>query len=426
MSITIQTFDIQRFRTQQKQAVTRSVLDIVEAIQNEVKSKGDAAIIQYCKLFDKVEDEHFSLIATEEEITAAYNEVSPVFINAIKEASDNIRNFHSNQVPQNWQATSQLGYSYGMQYSAIPSAGLYVPGGRALYPSTVLMNAIPAKIAGVEQLVMTSPPQKNGKLAPEIYVAAKECGVDVIVKAGGAQAVFALAYGTKHIPKVDKIVGPGNVYVDEAKKMVYGDVDIDKPAGPSEVLIYVEDKRYAAYAASELLAQLEHDPNAQAQVISSNKATLEAINTAFDTQLSKAKRQDIVQESKANCSLFLVENEAAAIQAMNDVASEHLVLLLDHHQDIRAKIKHAGAIFCGPYTPVALGDYIAGPNHVLPTAGAARFSSALSVMDFMKFSSVLDCNKEQLRALAPNVKVLTDIEKLDAHYQSIKTRLDSN
>jgi histidinol dehydrogenase len=423
MSLPINEFNLKSFRKQQKQSVTSNVLERIEAIRNDVLQNGDEAIKNYCKLFDGVTDPDFSLIATAQEIDAAYSLVSKEFIQAIKEAIKNIRNFHSYQQPKNWQANSDQGYNYGMQFSAITSVGLYVPGGRALYPSTVLMNAIPAKLAGVQQIIMTSPPQKNGMLAPEIYVAAKECNVDIIVKVGGAQAIFALAYGSYSVPKVDKIVGPGNVYVDEAKKRVYGEVDIDKPAGPSEVLIYIEDKRYAAYAASELLAQLEHDPNAQAQAISSNKETLTAIQQEFDKQLPNLKRTDIITDSKKNCFLFLVHNEENAIQVINDIASEHLVLCVDNHKEIRAKIKHAGAIFCGPYTPVALGDYIAGPNHVLPTAGAARFSSALSVMDFMKFSSFLECSKQDLKEFEANLKILTDVEQLDAHFNSVRIRL---
>ena len=422
--ITIRSF--KTFSTQQPHAtkVQDSIRQTVQSIQQDVMQHQDAAIIRLTKQLDSPQaPNNFSLLVTDNEIQQAYNKVTPAFLTALKEAKTNIEAFHQHQLPQSWEKQSNHGYHYGMQYAPIAIAGLYVPGGRALYPSSVLMNAIPAKIAGVNQLIMTTPPQKDGSIAPEILVAAQECAVTTIVKAGGAQAIFGLAYGTDSIPAVDKIVGPGNAYVDLAKQMVYGTVDIDKPAGPSEVLVYIEDETYAAYAASELLAQCEHDPDASAIALSPSQTVLTAIQNELERQLPALKRQSILKQSLANSALYHIENREKAIDAINTIASEHLCLLIDNYQTMRSKIKYAGAIFCGPYTPVALGDYVAGPNHVLPTNRAARFSAALSVMDFMTFSSHLSCEKSHLEAMSSTVDVLTSIEQLDAHNKSVQQRL---
>ena len=404
-----------------------AVKDVVVNIFKSVKKNKDNAIKKYTKQFDVPKmPVDFQLIVSDAEKKEAYKKVSKSFMEALDVAIENITEFHSYQLPTSWMKESTHGYYFGMQYHPIEIAGLYVPGGKALYPSSVCMNAIPAKIAGVSKLVMTTPPQKNGFIAPELIVAAQECGVDIIVKAGGAQAVFGLALGTESIPKVDKIVGPGNAYVDCAKQMVYGIVDIDKPAGPSEVLVYVEDPKYAHFAAAELLTQCEHDPDANGAVISTNKKTLELVQIEIEKQYKLLKRQDILAESLKNSALFLVDTQQEAIDAINDIATEHLSLLIDDIETYLPKIKHAGAIFCGPYTPVTMGDYIAGPNHVLHTAKAARFSSALSVMDFMKFSSVLNCDKDTLKKFSPHIKTLTAIEKLDAHNKAVEIRLKKN
>ncbi len=409
------------------QAYTEKIKHTVESISANVKENKDSAIIQLTKKFDAPNiGNDFSLKVTSEEIKSAYSHVSKEFREALDIAIQNITEFHSNQLPSNWMKPATHSYNYGMQYTPIEIAGLYVPGGKALYPTSVLMNAIPAKIAGVTTLVITTPPLNDGSIAPEILVAAEECGVDIIIKAGGSQAIFGLAYGTQTIPKVDKIVGPGNAYVDCAKQSVYGIVDIDKPAGPSEVLVYVEDAKYASFAAAELLTQCEHDPDASGSIVSSSKNVLEVIQDEIKTQLPKLKRVDIIKQALDNSYLYLVKNRDAAFDAINDIATEHLSLLVDDYDICLPHIKHAGAIFCGPHTPVTMGDYIAGPNHVLPTQKAARFSSALSVMDFMKFSSILECNEESLETLAPYIKTLTSIEKLDAHYKAVDIRLNSN
>tara|TARA_Y100001968_G_scaffold72987_1_gene64408 strand:+ start:440 stop:1711 length:1272 start_codon:yes stop_codon:yes gene_type:complete len=401
----------------------KSIMQTVATIGEAVRAQRDDAIIAYTKQFDAPKlDDSFNLIVSQTEIDDAYTQVSTDFKEAILLAKKNITAFHSEQQPKSWQKPCSVG-SYGMQYSPIEIVGLYVPGGQALYPSSVLMNTIPASIAGVSQLIMTTPPRADGSLAPEIIVAAIECGVDRIIKAGGAQAIYGLAYGTDLIPAVDKIVGPGNRYVDIAKQAVYGFVDIDKPAGPSEVCIYVDHVDYAAYAAAELFAQCEHDADASGVIISDQEPVLKTVQTELIKQFSNLNRQSIIKKALSNSALYKVLNLDEAITLMNDIASEHLCLISDNAPSIQPKIKHAGAIFCGPYTPVALGDYIAGPNHVLPTARAARFSSALSVFDFVKFSSILTASKESLRDVQPALDTLTSIESLDAHRNTISIRL---
>ena len=408
-------------KNQHPTPIKPDIQQTITTIQNEIITNKDNALLNYTHQFDS--PNVTSLIVSPEEITSAKKQVSADTLEAFNLAKENITNFHNNQIPFDWEEEQDNGIIYGMQYKPIEKAGLYVPGGRALYPSTVLMNAIPAKLAGVSQLIMTTPPQKDGKIAAEILVAADLCNVDTIIKAGGAQAIFALAYGTQSVPKVDKIVGPGNIYVDQAKQRVYGQCDIDKPAGPSEVCVYVEDIQYAAFAAAELLAQCEHDPDASVIAIAPDLTILNAIQEECKQQINTLNRQDIIKQSCQNSALVIVKNRTEAIAMLNEIASEHLVLLLDDAEKIRKKIQHAGSIFCGPYTPVALGDYIAGPNHVLPTNKAARFSSPLNVMDFMKFSSHLTYKKRNLNDIQPQIKTLTDIEELDAHYQSVKIRL---
>jgi len=396
---------------------------IVDAIQQEVKKNGDEALHHYARQLDKVEGTEFLLKVSREEIKSAYNHVSGEVVQALKLARNNIIKFHQHQVPKSWQETDSEGITTGMIYQPIPKVGLYVPGGRALYPSSVLMNAIPAQLAGVPSLVMTTPPQPNGKVAPSLLVAADICGITEIVKVGGAQAIFALAFGTKSVPRVDKIVGPGNAYVTAAKQRVYGKVDIDKPAGPSEVLVVVEDTQYATFAASELLAQLEHDPEASAIVVSTNRACLVEVQAAFKSLFSQCKRQEVLTLSQKNARLILSKNKEESLEIINEIATEHLVLMLDNADEWVESIQNAGAIFMGPHTPVTLGDYFAGGNHVLPTAAAARFSSPLGVMDFMKFSSVLRYSKAALENVAAHLKVLTLEEGLDAHYLAVEQRL---
>lgn len=404
------------------QMIDTETFAVAKQIGDAVISGGDEAVIGFSRQFDRLEADPFSLEVSRSEIEEARNSVPSDLLDAFEKAKKNIEDFHRHQLPKNWsQSTEDI--TQGFTFRALDSVGLYVPGGRASYPSTVLMNAIPAKLAGVKRLVMVTPPRPDGTLSPAVLAAADCCGVDTIYKTGGAQAVFALAYGTETIQRVDKIVGPGNRFVTAAKQQVYGLVDIDKPAGPSEVLVYVEDIAYAAVAAAELLAQLEHDPDAIAVGVSPDKAVLDAVNAALSEQLIKCDRKAIIEDSIKNSSLFLVKDRTEGLAVINKVASEHLVLMVDDAKEMMKQVRHAGSIFLGPYTPVALGDYFAGPNHVLPTAGAARYSSPLGVMDFMKYSSYLSYSKSALAAAQPYLKTLTDSEGFDAHYKSVTQRL---
>ena len=401
----------------------QDILDTLTSIKNAILEKGDEALCHYTHQFDKATLTPDTLFVTQQDIQDAYQKVPKEFINAIKIAHDNIYDFHSNQKPSNWEKSPRTGVTYGMQYSPIQSAGLYVPGGRAPYPSTVLMDAIPAKIAGVNQIIIATPPSSNGQIPPQILVAADCCGVSQILKAGGSQAIFALAFGTNRVPRVNKIVGPGNIYVDLAKQMVYGQVDIDKPAGPSDVLVYIDDIRFAHYAAAELLAQLEHDPLSVGITVASDEDILKEIQKHLTLQLQSLSRKSIIEDSIKNSALLLVEKNNC-ISTINTIAPEHLVLLSENHETLRKQITTAGAIFCGAFTPVTLGDYFAGPNHVLPTSGTARFASPLSVMDFMRFSTHLTYSKETLLKEAPHIEALTQMEGFDAHYKAVSCRSD--
>ncbi len=393
----------------------------VAEIQARVQKEGDAALRHYARQFDKAELKN--LRVTPQEIEAAFTQIDPKVLKALKVAQKNITRYHRQQRPKNWRQTQKNGTYAGVQYGPLNAAGLYVPGGRANYPSTVLMNAIPAAIAGVPHRVMTTPPRADGSIAPELLVAAALCDVHTIIKSGGAQAIFALAYGTESVPKVDKIVGPGNVYVTLAKQAVYGQVDIDKPAGPSEVLVVVDDLQFTSYAAAEMLAQLEHDPEASAVVLSTKEAVLKAVQAALQTQFPTCSRQEILEKSIQNAHFLCTQSEAHTQDTLNALASEHVVILRDDADSWLPKIRHAGSIFLGPHTPVALGDYIAGPNHVLPTAGAARFASPLGVMDFMKYSAYLHYTPGALLAAEPHLHALTSAEGFDAHYNAVRVRL---
>ncbi len=393
-------------------------------METDIQTRKDEAVFDYTRQFDKVSLTPDTLKVTSQEIQTAYQSVSPELIDALKIAIENVRRFHTEQLPKEWMKTPSPGCRYGMRYTPIEKAGLYVPGGRAVYPSTVIMNAIPAQVAGVPALVMVSPPRPDGTLPPQTLVAADLCGVTQIFKVGGAQAIFALAYGTQTLPKVDKIVGPGNLYVATAKQMVYGVVDIDKPAGPSEVLIAIEDIQYAAFAAADMLAQMEHDPDASAICISTSRAVLDAVQKEWDHQVTRCRRSDIIQAAAKHSLLIHAPSEDQVLSLINQIATEHLVLLRDDAEEMLPKIQHAGAIFLGPYTPVTLGDYLAGPNHVLPTGGAARFSSPLGTLDFMKFSTVLQYEKPALKEQSSYTRLLTETEGLDAHQHAVEVRLN--
>ena len=395
------------------------------SIANEVKSAilkdGDQALINYTQKFDGVHLISDQLKISNGQIDVAFDEVNDQLIQALKNAAKNIEAYHLNQVPSDWEKTEK-DQTYGVQYRPLDAVGLYVPGGRAAYPSTVLMTAIPAKIAGTKRRVMVSPPT-GGRIPPSVLVAAQIAGINEIYQIGGAQSIFALAYGTQSILAVDKIVGPGNRFVTAAKQMVYGVVDIDKPAGPSEVCVFIDDINYASFAAAEMWAQLEHDPDASAICICSSNAIAEAVNNYAKKQYRNLKRQAILAESQSNAIITVLDSNTEQLSAINYCASEHLVLLSNAADDYRHQVNHAGSIFSGPYTPVTLGDYYAGPNHVLPTARSARFASPLGVMDYMKYSSYLSYTKTKLESVETDINELTEAEGFDAHNQAVKVRL---
>ncbi len=404
-------------------SIDMDTFNIVNSIKVGIQANGDKALCDYTERFDQVKLTPESLRVTSDQIKAAYNDVDQSVVTALKNAAKNIHDYHLKQVPADWEDQTS-NRTYGIQYRPIAAVGLYVPGGRAAYPSSVLMTAIPAVIAGCQRIVMVSPPT-GGEIPATVLVAADIAGVTEIYQIGGAQAVFALAHGTNQIEAVDKIVGPGNRFVTAAKQMVYGTVDIDKPAGPSEVCVYIDSNAYAAYAAAEMWAQLEHDPDASAICITSNQAIANAVNQDASQQLTKLQRQSVLNESKHNGVIVLVENEDEALDCINYTASEHLVLLSDEAMNLRKQVNHAGSIFCGPFSPVTLGDYYAGPNHVLPTARSARFASPLGVMDYMKYSSYLEYNKDALKNVAADINEITMVEGFDAHNQAVKIRFES-
>ncbi len=400
--------------------IDMDTLTTVKSIQHIIIQNGDIGLCELSNKFDKTSFTPNDLKVQPSAINAAKQAVAPSLIESLKIAAKNISEFHMHQIPTPWTATPSDGVEYGIQYTPLDDVGLYVPGGRAAYPSSVLMTGIPAKIAGCKRLVMVSP-AINGKIPESVLVAADIVGITEIYSIGGAQAIFALAHGTESIPSVDKIVGPGNKYVTAAKQLVYGLVDIDKPAGPSEVCVYIDTINYVPYAAAELLAQLEHDPDASAVAIATTTDIAIAINEALAIQRPKLNRQHILDESIHHAVIVVDPN---GIECCNTAASEHLVILSDNATAIRKQVTHAGSIFCGPYTPVTLGDYIAGPNHVLPTQRAARFSSPLGVMDFMKYSSHLSYSKSALSAVADDVNTLTTAEGFDAHNAAVTVRLN--
>ena len=394
---------------------------VSEIIANVVKN-GDAALYEYAKRFDKAELS--SLEVTEEEIDEAFHSVEPEFLDILREAAENIRYFHEKQVRNSFIINDKKGIVMGQKVTPIEKVALYVPGGTAAYPSTVLMDSIPAKIAGCEQIVMTTPPSRDGKVNPVILAAAKIAGVDRIFKMGGAQAVAALAYGTETVPKVDKIVGPGNAYVAEAKKQVFGRVSIDMIAGPSEILVVADATANPVCVAADLLSQAEHDKMASAVLVTDTMALAEAVSAELERQIPLLPRAEIARASIDHNGKIIVakDNLRLAIDIANEIAPEHLELCVDNPFDYLDEIKHAGSIFMGKYCPEALGDYFAGPNHTLPTSGTARFSSPLSVDDFVKKSQFTYFTSEALDAVANKVSYFAKQEGLDAHARSATVR----
>lgn len=402
--------------------------DSVNAILANVKENGDKALFRYTKDFDKADINASNIKVTEEEIKEAYDRLeNPELVQVIRRSLKNIKEYHEKQKQYSWFDSKPDGSILGQKVTPLSRVGVYVPGGKAAYPSSVLMNVIPAKVAGVEQIVMVTPPGKDGKVNPNTLVAANEAGVDVIYKVGGAQAIAALAYGTESIAKVDKIVGPGNIYVALAKKAVFGYVSIDSVAGPSEILVLADETANPRYVAADLLSQAEHDELASAILVTTSGELANKVSEYVDMFVSKLKRKEILQKSLDNYGYILVtDTMQAAIDTANDIASEHLEIVTKNPFDTMTRIKNAGAIFLGENSSEPLGDYFAGPNHVLPTNGTAKFFSPLSVDDFIKKSSIISYSRQALEPLSEDIQKFAKAEGLTAHANSIRVRFEEN
>ena len=396
----------------------------VNEIIANVKENRDKAVFEYTKKFDGVDVDADSVLVTDAEIEEAYTMVDEKLLNVIRKSLVNIKKYHEKQLQNSW-FTSEDGIILGQKVTALETVGVYVPGGKAVYPSSVLMNVMPAKVAGVDNIIMCTPPGKDGKVYPTTLVAAKEAGVDKIYKAGGAQAVAAMAFGTESIPKVDKIVGPGNIYVALAKKAVFGYVSIDSIAGPSEILVLADETANPRFVAADLLSQAEHDELASSILITTSMELAVNVSMEVDKFVEQLSRKEIIQKSLDNYGYILVaENMEEAINAANEIASEHLEIITANPFDVMTKIRNAGAIFVGEYSSEPLGDYFAGPNHVLPTNGTAKFFSPLGVDDFIKKSSIISYSKEALQAVYKDIATFAECEQLTAHANSIKVRFE--
>jgi len=398
----------------------------VNEIISEVRKKGDEALISYTAKFDHATLTNETLRVTPEEIEEAYKEADPSLLPALRASKEQILDFHQKQMNQSWFTTKD-GIFLGQKVTPMEYAGVYVPGGKAVYPSSVLMNVLPAKVAGVEHIIMTTPCGPDGKVYAQTLVAAHEAGVDEIYKVGGAQAIAALAFGTETIPKVDKIVGPGNIFVALAKKAVFGHVSIDSIAGPSEILVWADETANPRFVAADLLSQAEHDEMASAILVTTSEALLNQVEKEIQGFLPKLSRREIIEKSLENYGyLLLAPDDDTALSCVNSIASEHLEIVTKDPMSDMTKVKHAGAIFLGSYSSEPLGDYYAGPNHVLPTNGTARFFSALSVEDFLKKSSVVYYSKDALEKVHTNIETFATLEKLTAHANSIKVRFEED
>ncbi|MDD6551242.1 MAG: histidinol dehydrogenase [Lachnospiraceae bacterium] len=398
----------------------------VNEIIGNVRENGDKAVFELEKKFDKVDLTPQNIRVTKEEIDEAYSKVDEKLLTVIRKSLKNIRAFHEKQKQNSWFTTDEKGIFLGQKVTPIAIAGVYVPGGKAVYPSSVLMNIVPAKVAGVPRIVMCTPPGPDGKVYPSTLVAANEAGADEIYKVGGAQAIAAMAFGTESVPKVDKIVGPGNIYVALAKKAVFGYVSIDSIAGPSEILVLADETANAHFVAADLLSQAEHDEMASAILITTSQKLASDVAKEIQGYLPKLSREEIIRKSLDNYGhLFVADSKEDAIAAVNQIASEHLeIVTADPFLDM-TKIKNAGAIFLGTWSSEPLGDYFAGPNHVLPTNGTAKFFSALCVDDFIKKSSVISYSEEALKEIASDIEDFAECEKLTAHANSIRVRFDA-
>lgn len=399
--------------------------DTVQKIVDDVRDGGDAALFSYTKKFDKADITAENIRVTKEEIDYAYTQVSAELLDVIRKAKKNIWDYHEKQRQFSWFDSKPDGTLLGQKVTALARVGVYVPGGKAVYPSSVLMNVMPAKVAGVEKIIMTTPCNAEGEVYATTLVAANEAGVDEIYKAGGAQAIAALAYGTESIPKVDKIVGPGNIFVALAKRAVYGHVSIDSIAGPSEVMVLADETANARYVAADLLSQAEHDEMASAILVTTSAELAEKVSVEVDAFIEQLSRKEIMRKSIDNYGyILLADNLADAIDAVNDIASEHLEIVTANPFDVMTRVKNAGAIFIGEYSSEPLGDYFAGPNHVLPTNGTAKFFSPLSVDDFIKKSSIIYYSREALEAVHIDIETFAKAEQLTAHANSIAVRFE--
>lgn len=402
-----------------------SYADTVEKIVNDVRDHGDEALFGYTKQFDKADINAGNVLVTKEEIEYAYTQVDEKLIEVIRKAKENIRIYHEKQRQYSWFDSDPKGIMLGQKVTALESVGVYVPGGKAVYPSSVLMNIMPAKVAGVKNIIMTTPCNSEGEVYATTLVAANEAGATAIYKAGGAQAIAALAYGTKSIPKVDKIVGPGNIFVALAKRAVYGHVSIDSIAGPSEILVIADETANPRYVAADLLSQAEHDEMASAILITTSKELAEKVSAQVDEFIKVLSRKEIIQKSIDTYGyILLADNMADAVEAANAIASEHLEIVTANPFDVMTRIKNAGAIFIGEYSSEPLGDYFAGPNHVLPTNGTAKFFSPLSVDDFIKKSSIIYYSREALEEVHEDIESFAKSEQLTAHANSIAVRFE--
>lgn len=397
----------------------------VAAILREVKEKRDEAVFACTKKFDGADINASNILVTEEEIQEAYTLVDPSLVEIIRKALQNIKKFHEKQLQNSWFDAQPDGTILGQKVTPLQRVGVYVPGGKAVYPSSVLMNVVPAKVAGVDEIIMVTPPGKDGKVNPNTLVAAMEAGADAIYKVGGAQAVAALAYGTESIPKADKIVGPGNIYVALAKKAVYGNVSIDSIAGPSEILVIADEGANPRYVAADLLSQAEHDELASAILVTTSMELAEEVSREVDQFTAVLSRKEIITKSLDNYGYILVADTMdQVIEVANEIASEHLEIQTKNPYEIMTKIRNAGAIFIGEYASEPLGDYFAGPNHILPTNGTAKFFSPLSVDDFIKKSSIIGYSREALEAVHTDIEKFAEAEQLTAHANSIKVRFE--
>ena len=402
-------------------AYETSVAEIVA----DVRERGDAALFEYTKKFDKADINAENIRVTPEEIREAYELVDEELLGVIRRSMSNIRAYHEKQKRYGWFDTTPDGTILGQRVTPLGSAGIYVPGGKAAYPSSVLMNTIPAQVAGVPRIVMVTPPGKDGKVNPTTLVAACEAGATEVYKAGGAQAIAALAYGTASVPKVDKIVGPGNIYVALAKKAVYGHVSIDSIAGPSEILVIADETANPKYVAADLLSQAEHDELASAILVTTSEALAAQVSSWVDTFVARLSRREILEKSLENYGYILVaDSMESAVDIANDIASEHLEIVTANPFEVMTKIKNAGAIFLGENSSEPLGDYYAGPNHILPTNGTAKFFSPLSVDDFVKKSSIIYYSREALSAAKDDIMSFAQAESLTAHANSIRVRFE--